>query len=93
MAAIDREDGRVLIYLHFGEKHWYFFEYKALQGWMNLTVQEQLEPEETGLATVVQELKESEKRIKEGNKQFLLQLDNTPREKESFVEQYREFDD
>ena len=49
--AIDREDGRVLVYLHFGKKHWYFFEYKALQGWMNLTVQEQLEPEQTGLAT------------------------------------------
>ena len=74
-------------------KQWYFFEYKALQGWMNLTVKEPLEPEQTGLASVLQELKDSEKRIKEGNKQFLLQLDNTPKEKEGFVEQYREFDE
>ena len=91
--AIDRENQRVLVYLHFGKKQWYFFEYKALQGLMNLTVKEPLEPEQTGLATVLQELKDSEKRIKEGNKQFLLQLDNTPKEKEDFVEQYREFDE
>ena len=45
--AIDREDNRVLIYLHFGKKQC-TFEYNALARWMNLTVQEQLEPEQTG---------------------------------------------
>jgi hypothetical protein len=47
----------------------------------------------TGIQTVVQELKDSEKRIKEGGKEFILQLDNQMKAKSAFVERFREFDD
>ena len=60
---------------------------------MLLSVQEELEPEEKGLISVFQELKDSERRIKEDGKFFTLQLDNSMREKKKFVEMYREFDE
>ena len=91
--AIDRKNDRLVIYMHFGKKHWYFLEYKAAQGLMLLSVQEELEPEAKGLISVFQELKDSERRIKEDGKFFTLQLDNSMREKKKFVEMYREFDE
>ena len=91
--AIDRKSGRILLYLHLGKKQWYFFEYRANQGVMSLASREELGPEATGIQTVVQELKDSEKRIKEGGKEFILQLDNLMKAKRDFVERFREFDD
>jgi hypothetical protein len=91
--AIDRKSGRILLYLHLGKKQWYFFEYRANQGVMSLASREELGPEATGIQTVVQELKDSEKRIKEGGKEFILQLDNQMKAKSAFVERFREFDD
>ena len=29
--AVDRENEEVIVYLHFGRKHWYFFQWKANQ--------------------------------------------------------------
>lgn len=94
--AIDREGQRMQIYMHFGKKHWYYFEYNATpsaKGLVSFSCKEELQPEEEGLELVFQGLKASEKKQEEGRKSFILQLDNTKRAKGKFVEMFREFDE
>ena len=74
------------------KKHWYFFEYKALLGYVDCR-QEQLELEQD-LATLIREMKDSEKDLKDGRKRFFIQLfNNNYTEKKDFVELFREFDE
>ena len=92
--AIDREEERIIVYLHFGRKHWYFFEWKASLGRMSIASQEQLEEGVQDLATIIREMKDSEKDVKDGRKRFFIQLfNNNYTEKKDFVELFREFDE
>ena len=92
--VIDREEERIIVYLHFGRKHWYFFEWKASLGRMSIASQEQLEEGVQDLATLIREMKDSEKDVKDGRKRFFIQLfNNNYTEKKDFVELFREFDE
>ena len=92
--AVDRAKDRLIVYLHFGRKHWYFFEWKAKVGIMSVSSMEIVEEGEPTLSSLITEMKDSEKRITEGKKKFILQqLPLTDKTKQRFVEAYREFDE
>ena len=92
--AVDRAKDRLIVYLHFGRKHWYFFEWKAKVGIMSVASREVVEEGEPTLSSLITEMKDSEKRIVKGKKKFILQqLPLTDKTKQRFVEAYREFDE
>ena len=92
--AVDRAKDRLIVYLHFGRKHWYFFEWKAKVGIMSVASREVVEDGEPTLSSLITEMKDSEKRIVKGKKKFILQqLPLTDKTKQRFVEAYREFDE
>ena len=92
--AVDRAKDRLIVYLHFGRKHWYFFEWKAKVGIMSVASREVVEEGEPTLSSLITEMKASEKRIVKGKKKFILQqLPLTDKTKQRFVEAYREFDE
>ena len=92
--AVDRAKDRLIVYLHFGRKHWYFFEWKAKVGIMSVSSMEIVEEGQPTLSSLITEMKDSEKRITEGKKKFILQqLPLTDKTKQRFVEAYREFDE
>ena len=91
---MDRAKDRLIVYLHFGRKHWYFFEWKAKVGIMSVASREVVEEGEQTLSSLITEMKDSEKRIVKGKKKFILQqLPLTDKTKQRFVEAYREFDE
>ena len=61
---------------------------------MSVSSMEIVEEGEPTLSSLITEMKDSEKRITEGKKKFILQqLPLTDKTKQRFVEAYREFDE
>ncbi|MDA0939538.1 MAG: hypothetical protein O2990_00915 [Bacteroidetes bacterium] len=91
--AIDREKNRFILYLHFGAKQWYYFEWKASAGLMTVQAKEQREEGQQTLELLLSELKDSEKEIKEGAKRFKVQWIPGTGVRSDFTDTYREFDE
>ena len=66
--AVDREKEEIIVYLHFGRKHWYFFQWKANQGYMQVQAMEPKAEDEKTLEVLIADLKNSEKEFSEGRR-------------------------
>ena len=93
--ALDREKNRVIVYLHFGPKHWYYFEWKNGKGAgiMQVQAREQKVEGEPSLELLIAGLKDSEREVKEGGKRFKLQWMTGQQWRDGFTDNYREFDE
>jgi hypothetical protein len=91
--AIDREKNRFILYLHFGAKQWYYFEWKASAGLMTVQAKESKEEGQQTLELLLAEMKDSEKEIKDGAKRFKVQWISGSNFRSEFTDTYREFDE
>lgn len=91
--AVDRDNNRFVVYLHFGAKQWYYFEWKAAVGIMTVQAREQKVEGEPSLELLLAEMKDSEKDLKEGAKRFKVQWVNGASVRDGFTERFREFDE
>lgn len=91
--ALDRDKNRIVVYLHFGQKQWYFFEWKAAAGLMTVQAKEEREEGEPTLEKLLVDMKDSEKDIKEGPKRFKIQWIPGSSYRSDFTDTYREFDE
>ena len=91
--AVDRENEEVIVYLHFGRKHWYFFQWKANQGYMQVQAMESKPEGEETLEVLIADLKKSETEFTEGAGKFQLQWINGDVWRTRFTKDFREFDE
>ena len=91
--SLDRDKQEIIVYLHFGRKHWYFFQWKANQGYMQVQAMEPKPEDDETLELVIADLKDGEKVFKEGASQFNLQWINGDVWRNRFTEMFREFDE
>ena len=90
--AIDREKEELIVYLHFGRKHWYFFQWKATTGYMQVQAMEEKPEGEETLELMLADMKDSEKEFKDGNRKFQIQWISGDIWRRRFTEPFREFD-
>ena len=91
--SVDRDKQEIIVYLHFGRKHWYFFQWKANQGYMQVQAMEPKPEDEKTLELVIADLKNSEKEFSEGSSQFNLQWDQWCHMANTLHGDFREFDE
>ena len=91
--AVDRENEEIIVYLHFGRKHWFFFQWKANQGYMQVQAMEPKPEGEETLEVLIADLKKSEKEFTEGAGKFQLRWINGDVWRTRFTKDFREFDE
>ena len=91
--AVDRKNEEVIVYLHFGRKYWYFFQWKANQGYMQVQAMESKPEGEETLEVLIADLKKSETEFTEGAGKFQLQWINGDVWRTRFTKDFREFDE
>ena len=91
--AVDRDKEEILVYLHFGRKHWYFFQWKANQGYMQVQAMESKPEGEETLEVLIADLKNAKKESSEGAARFNLQWINGDVWRTRFTQDFREFDE
>jgi len=90
---LDRDKNRVIVYLHFNPKHWYYFEWKTGAGVMSVEAQEIVEEGQPTLESILAEMKDSDKEIKQEKGRFKIQWLNGKNSRDGDIEQFREFDE
>jgi len=90
---LDRDKNRVIVYLHFDPKHWYYFEWKTGAGVMTVQSQEIVEEGQATLESILAEMKDSDKEIKQEKGRFKIQRIPGKDFRDDDIEQFREFDE